>query len=189
MLFDRFHLADFAHKVVGVGSVGTRTWVALMLGDGGHEPLFLQFKEAQASVLERGFRASRFRHHGHRVVVGQRLMQAASDVFLGWMRVKDDNGHHDYYGRQLRDWKGSADVERMRPDGLTAYGRLCGATLARAHARTGDRTAIGSYIGRSDRFDRAIASFARSYAEQNELDYRALKAAVTDGRVEAIDGL
>jgi uncharacterized protein (DUF2252 family) len=190
MLFDRFHLADFAHKVVGVGSVGTRAWIALMLGDRDHEPLFLQFKEAQSSVLEANFRASKFRNHGRRVVVGQRLMQASSDVFLGWLRVNDEvNGQHDYYGRQLRDWKGSATVEQMRPEGLALYGRLCGMTLARAHARSGDRTAITSYIGRSERFDRAIAGFASNYAEQNELDYQALQAAVKDGRVTAQEGV
>jgi uncharacterized protein (DUF2252 family) len=189
VLFDRFHLVDVAHKVVGVGSVGTRAWIALLLGDRGNEPLFLQFKEAQASVLEHGFRASRFRNHGRRVVVGQRLMQASSDVFLGWVRVQSDDGQRDYYVRQLRDWKGSANIDRMDLDGLTAYAQLCGSTLARAHARTGDRLAIATYVGRSDRFDRAIASFACSYAEQNELDYQALQAAVKEGRVEAIDGL
>jgi uncharacterized protein (DUF2252 family) len=186
VLLDQFHLVDAAHKVVGVGSVGTQSWIALMLGHDDREPLFLQLKEAQASVLEAYLGPSEFSNHGERVVVGQRLMQASSDVFLGWLRIMNTDGtERDYYARQLRDWKGSAEIDQLRPDGMQAYGRLCGWTLARAHARTGDRVAIAAYLGSSDRFDRAILEFARAYAQQNDQDYKALQEAVRDNRVTA----
>jgi uncharacterized protein (DUF2252 family) len=186
VLIDQFELADFARKVVGVGSVGTRTWMALMLGRDGKEPLFLQIKQAEASVLEAVTKGSPFANHGERVVVGQRLMQASSDIFLGWLRVSPNTPEQaDYYVRQLRDWKGSAEIDQMLVTGMTAYGRLCGWTLARAHARTGDRVAISSYLGRGEQFDRAILEFARAYAKQNERDYAALSEAVKSGRVTA----
>jgi uncharacterized protein (DUF2252 family) len=187
-LLEQFALTDFARKVVGVGSVGTRAWIALLVGADGDDPLMLQLKEAQSSVLEEFLQPSEFENHGERVVTGQRLMQASSDILLGWVRVEgtgEDLGG-DFYGRQLRDWKGSAEVEQMSPAGLVAYGRLCGWTLARAHARTGDRIMIDGYLGKSAKFDHAIAAFADSYAEQNERDYEALAAAVTAGRVEAL---
>lgn len=191
VLMEEYRLVDFARKVVGVGSVGTRAWIALMLGRDGDDPLFLQMKEAEASVLERFLSKSPFSNHGERVVAGQRLMQASSDIFLGWVHVDKglDGRERDFYVRQLRDWKGSAEVDRMKPDGLAAYGRVCAWTLARAHARSGDRIAIAGYLGSGDRFDRAIAEFSRSYAEQNMLDYKALQDAVADGRIEARTGL
>ncbi len=190
VLLEQFRLADFARKVVGVGSVGTRSWIALLLGRNGKEPLFIQVKEAEASVLEEVLTDSAFSNHGQRVVVGQRLMQASSDIFLGWLHVDFEPGNsRDFYCRQLRDWKGSAEVEQMLPGGMAAYGRLCGWTLARAHARTGDRVGIAAYLGNSDAFDRAIIEFSQSYAEQNERDYRQLVAAVDSGRVTAEVGL
>lgn len=191
VLVEEYRLVDFARKVVGVGSVGTRAWIALMLGRDGSDPLFLQMKEAEASVLERFLSKSPFSNHGERVVAGQRLMQASSDIFLGWVHIDKglDGRERDFYVRQLRDWKGSAEVDRMKPDGLAAYGRVCAWTLARAHARSGDRIAIAAYLGSGDRFDRAIAEFSRSYAEQNMLDYKALQDAVADGRIEARTGL
>src|SRR4029077_20153027 len=157
-LLEEFNLTDIARKVVGVGSVGTRAWIALMLGRDGEDPLFLQLKEAEASVLEEFLGPSEFDNHGERVVVGQRLMQASSDIFLGWLHVEEgiDGQDRDFYGRQLKDWKGSAEIERMTPKGLAAYGRLCGWTLARAHARSGDRIAIAAYLGKGSAFDRAI---------------------------------
>jgi uncharacterized protein (DUF2252 family) len=162
-LFGQFALADLARKVVGVGSVGTEAWIALLLGPVGNEPLFLQMKEAQPSVLEDHAGASEFANHGERVVVGQRLMQASSDIFLGWLRVDPKTKkQRDYYGRQLKDWKGSAEIEQMLPDGLATYGQMCGWTLARAHARTGDRVAIAAYLGSSDRFHRAILAFSEA---------------------------
>jgi uncharacterized protein (DUF2252 family) len=190
VLFDQFELADVARKVVGVGSVGTQAWIALMLGRVGTDPLFLQIKEAQPSVLEDYAGASEFANHGQRVVVGQRLMQAISDIFLGWLRVDAGTPNEcDYYVRQLKDWKGSAEIEQLDSDSLAAYGQMCGWTLARAHARTGDRFAIAAYLGRSDRFDRALLAFAQDYAEQNERDYHALAAAVESGRIDAEMGL
>jgi uncharacterized protein (DUF2252 family) len=183
-LLDQFRLADVARKVVGVGSVGTEAWIALLLGAGADEPLFLQIKEAQTSVLEDHVGASEFANHGERVVIGQRMMQASSDIFLGWLR-----GERDFYGRQLKDWKGSAEIEQMRPEGLEAYGRLCGATLARAHARTGDRVAIAAYLGSGDKFDQAILAFSCAYAEQNERDYQALRTAADSGRIVARTGV
>jgi uncharacterized protein (DUF2252 family) len=189
-LVEQFELADFARKVVGVGSVGTRTWIALLLGRDGREPLFLQIKQAEASVLEPVTKTSPFANHGERVVVGQRLMQASSDIFLGWLRIAPDTAEQaDYYVRQLRDWKGSAEIDQMVAAGMSAYGRMCGWTLARAHARTGDRVAIAAYLGRGDRFDGAVLEFARAYAEQNERDYAVLSAAVKSGRVTAETGL
>ena len=161
-----------------------------MVGRDEDDPLFLQAKEAQASVLERFVGASEHANHGQRVVVGQRLMQAASDFFLGWVRVKDLDGRtRDYYIRQLHDWKGGVEVETFRVPGATLYGRLCGATLARAHARWGDRLAIASYLGKGDAFDRAIADFSIAYADQNERDYETFAAAVESGRLEARTGL
>jgi hypothetical protein len=191
ILLEQFRLIDFARKVVGVGSVGTRAWIALMLGRDDQDPLFLQMKEAQASVLEEHLGPSELHNHGERVVTGQRLMQASSDIFLGWLHVPSglDGQPRDFYGRQLRDWKGSAEIERMVPRGLAQYGRLCGWTLARAHARSGDRIAIASYLGKGTAFDRAIVRFSRSYAEQNERDYRALADAVKSGRIVAETGL
>ena len=187
---EEFHYLHMARKVVGVGSVGTRCWIFLMTGRDTRDPLFLQAKEAQASVLERFLGSSGYPHHGERVVVGQRLMQAASDIFLGWQRVTDIDGQtRDYYIRQFHDWKGSIDVETMRVPGATAYARLCGGTLGRAHARWGDRIAIAAYLGKSDAFDRAIADFAVAYADQNERDYQALVRAVSSGRIAAQTGL
>jgi uncharacterized protein (DUF2252 family) len=191
VLLERFNLIDFARKVVGVGSVGTRAWIALLLGRDGQDPLFLQMKQAESSVLEEFLGPSEFENHGERVVHGQRLMQGASDIFLGWLHATSvvDGQERDFYVRQLKDWKGSAEIERMIPSGLAAYGRLCGWTLARAHARSGDRIAIAAYLGKGTTFDRAIVEFSHAYAEQNERDYKALKKAVASGRVVAETGL
>jgi uncharacterized protein (DUF2252 family) len=191
VLLEEFRLVDLARKVVGVGSVGTRAWIALMLGRDGQDPLFLQLKEAEASVFEEFLGPSEFENHGERVVAGQRLMQASSDIFLGWLHVESgiDGQDRDFYGRQLKDWKGSAEIERMNPHGLAAYGRLCGWTLARAHARSGDRIAIAAYLGRGSSFDRAIVQFSSAYAEQNERDYKALSKAVKAGKITAQTGL
>jgi uncharacterized protein (DUF2252 family) len=190
-LFRQFHLVDVGRKVVGVGSVGTHAWIGLLLGRDGHDPLVLQVKEAQRSVLECFAGASEFANAGERVVAGQRLMQASSDIFLGWLHVEHgvDDAPHDYYVRQLRDWKGSLEVEAMNARALTVFGDLCAATLARAHARTGDRIAIAAYLGKSDAIDRALLEFSRAYAEQNARDYEALAAAVESGRVTAQTGL
>ncbi len=186
VVLDGYRLVDVAFKVVGVGSVGTRAWIALMLGRDEGDPLFLQIKEAQRSVVEPYAAASEFDHQGERVVHGQRLMQAASDVMLGWVRAEGIDGQsRDFYVRQLWDWKGSARVESMDPRALTAYAEICGMTLAHAHARGGDRIAIGAYLGKGDAFDRAMAEFAESYADQSERDYETLQAAVAAGRVEA----
>jgi uncharacterized protein (DUF2252 family) len=185
-LLEGFRYVHAARKVVGVGSVGTRAWVLLMLGHDASDPLFLQAKEAQASVLEPFLGKSRYRNHGQRVVEGQRLMQSASDVMLGWIRSNGVDGvSRDYYIRQLWDGKGSAIVEAMNPSALSAYAGLCGWTLARAHARSGDAAAISSYLGSSDKFDHAMAGFAETYADQNERDYAALKAAVDSKKVVA----
>jgi uncharacterized protein (DUF2252 family) len=191
VLVERFALVDLARKVVGVGSVGTRTWIALMMGHDGREPLFLQIKEAEASVLEPLLAPSEFANHGQRVVSGQRLMQASSDIFLGWLTVDPDpeGQRRDFYVRQLKDWKGSAAIEQMSPDGMAAYGKLCGAALARAHARSGDRLAIAAYLGSGDVFDRAILEFSKAYAEQNERDYAALVEAAKSGRIVARAGV
>jgi uncharacterized protein (DUF2252 family) len=187
-LLERYRLVHLARKVVGVGSVGTEAWILLLLDDHG-APLLLQVKQAEASVLERFTSRSRFSNHGHRVVAGQRLMQAASDIFLGWERFAWDGSRRDYYIRQLRDWKGSADIAGMTPAGMELWGLMCGWTLARGHARSGDRVAIASYLGRSDAFDRALAEFSVAYADQNELDYRALRKAVASGRLAAETGI
>jgi uncharacterized protein (DUF2252 family) len=189
-LLDRYRFADLAHKVVGVGSVGTRAWVILLLGRDSGDPLFLQAKEAQRSVLEPFVGKNEFDNQGQRVVEGQRLMQAASDIFLGWVRVKGlDGKRRDFYLRQLWDWKGSADVETMNADRMRLYGRLCGWTLARAHARSGDAVAIGSYLGSGNAFDRALVAFAEVYADQNELDHTELVSAIDRGGVPAESGI
>ena len=167
---------------MGVGSIGTRAFVVLLEGRDRDDPLFLQVKEAGASVLERYVESNTYEHHGHRVVAGQRLMQAASDIFLGWFRGTE---WRDFYWRQLKDMKGSAKVEDMSADELVLYGNICGWALARAHARSGDRVQIAAYLGKSERFDRAIADFAEAYADQNERDHAALLAAVKAGRVAA----
>ncbi len=191
VLLEEFELADFARKVVGVGSVGTRAYIALMFGRDGQDPLFLQMKEAEASVFEEFLGPSQFSNHGERVVVGQRLMQAVSDIFLGWLHVDSglDGKSRDFYGRQLKDWKGSAEIEQMVPKGLATYGKLCGWTLARAHARSGDRIAIAAYLGQGTTFDRAILEFSNAYAKQNQRDYEALAQAIKSGRVVAQEGL
>jgi uncharacterized protein (DUF2252 family) len=190
VLLDQYRLADFARKVVGVGSVGTRSWMALLLGDHERDPLFLQAKEAGPSALEQFVAPSEYDNAGQRVVVGQRLMQAVSDIFLGWVRVKGIDGQtRDFYLRQLRDWKGSAEIEVMIPTGMQAYGELCGWTLARAHARSGDRIAIAAYLGSGPAFDVALWEFAQAYADQNEYDYQALTDAIRSGRVVAEAGL
>ena len=187
---EEFRLVHTARKVVGVGSVGTRCYVLLMVGRDDRDPLFLQVKEAQASVLERLLGKSEFSHHGQRVVAGQRLMQAASDIFLGWQRIRGLDGlTRDYYVRQFHDWKGGADVDRLLVPGATLYARICGATLARAHARWGDRIAIAAYLGKGDAFDRAIADFSSVYADQNQRDYEAFVEAVRSGRLAAQTGL
>lgn len=181
-----YRLVDVARKVVGVGSVGTRAWVLLMQGQDADDCLLLQAKEAEASVLERFLGASTYENHGERVVQGQRLMQAASDVMLGWRRVTGfDGAERDFYVRQLRDWKGAVPVEELAPAGMLAYGRLCGRTLARAHARSGDRIAIAAYLGTESTADEALADFAATYGDRTERDQAALLAAIDDGRVEA----
>ena len=187
VLLDRFHYVDSARKVVGVASVGTRCWLVLMLGRDDHDPLLLQMKEAGPSVLEPLLRPSRVPGHGRRVVEGQRLMQAASDVFLGWVHASRDldGAPRDFHVRQLRDWKVSLRLDRIAPRGLTAYASACGWTLARAHARSGDRIAIAAYLGSTDRFDRALAQFATAYADLNERDHAAFAAAVSEGKVAA----
>ena len=191
ILVEQFQLADFARKVVGVGSVGTRAWIALLFGRDDSEPLFMQMKEAEASVLEEYLGESEFANHGQRVVYGQRLMQATSDIFLGWLHQPRglDGQARDFYGRQLKDWKGSAEIEQMVPEGMGVYGELCGWTLARAHARSGDRIAIASYLGGGTVFDRAILEFSMAYADQNERDYKRLADAAASGRIDARRGL
>ena len=186
-LLEQFTLVQVARKVVGVGSVGTRAWILLMDAADGVEPLFLQAKEAQVSVLADYAGRSRYTNQGERVVAGQHLQQAQSDIFLGWTRLTNpqDGVGRDFYVRQLKDWKFSVPIEMMLPEGMTLYAGLCGWTLARAHARSGDRIALAAYLGGSDKFDQAIADFAETYADQNELDYAALQAAVKDGRAEA----
>ncbi len=190
-LIEQFRFVDLALKVVGVGSVGTRAWIVLLMGRDGGDPLFLQFKEAQASVLEEFLEPCEYPTHGERVVAGQHLMQASSDIFLGHLRIRSylDQGERDFYGRQLKDWKGSIAVEALLPDGLGIYGELCGWTLARAHARSGDRIAIAAYLGGGEAFDQAIAAFSDAYADQNERDYAALQAAVASGRITARTGM
>jgi uncharacterized protein (DUF2252 family) len=186
-LLERFQIVDMARKVVGVGSVGTRAFIVLLQGRDEHDPLFLQIKEATASVLEASLPKSRYGQHGERVVQGQRMMQAASDIYLGWTKGLDENRH--FYWRQLRDMKGSALVESMAPVTLAYYGRLCGWTLARAHARSGDPVAMASYLGGSDAFDQSIANFCERYADQNEQDYEEFVTAIRAGRLEAVEGV
>jgi uncharacterized protein (DUF2252 family) len=189
-LLRQFRIVDIARKVVGVGSVGVRSWIVLLVSRDDRDPLFLQAKEAQPSVLAPFIGSSSYDHEGMRVVYGQRLMQATSDIFLGWHQVTGIEGEvRDFYVRQLRDWKGSADVETMTADELCWYGALCGATLARAHARSGDRIAIAGYLGAGDGFDRAVTGLAEAYADQNERDYDALAAAAKTGRVVAQMGV
>jgi uncharacterized protein (DUF2252 family) len=190
-LLEQFEYADLAHKVVGVGSVGTRCWIVLMLGRNTKDPLFLQVKEASESVLCRYVGNSRYANQGQRVVAGQRLMQASSDIFLGWQRSEAGLDEHprDFYVRQLRDWKMSLDIDALIPSGMQMYGQLCGWTLARAHARSGDRIAIASYLGGADAFDKAITQFAAAYADQNERDYDGLVGAVASGRITATPDL
>jgi uncharacterized protein (DUF2252 family) len=186
-LLERFQVVDAARKVVGVGSVGTRAFIVLLQGRDAQDPLFLQIKEATASVLEPYVRRSRYRQHGERVVQGQRMIQAASDIYLGWTIGLDVQRH--FYWRQLRDMKGSALVEGMVPLGLTFYARMCGWTLARAHARSGDPVAIAEYLGQTDAFDKSITDFSERYADQNERDYEAFVNAVKSGRLEAAEGV
>ena len=186
-LLERFEFVDAARKVVGVGSVGTRAFIVLLQGRDAQDPLFLQIKEATASVLEPYTRKSRYKQHGERVVQGQRMMQAASDIYLGWTKGLDVQRH--FYWRQLRDMKGSAVVESMIPLGLTFYARMCGWTLARAHARSGDPVAIAEYLGETDAFDKSITDFSERYADQNERDYEQFVNAVNSGRLAAVEGV
>jgi len=186
-LLERFQVVDMARKVVGVGSVGTRAFIVLLQGRDEQDPLFLQIKEATASVLEAYQPKSRYRQHGERVVAGQRMMQAASDIYLGWTKGLDVRRH--FYWRQLRDMKGSAVVEGMVPLGLTFYARICGWTLARAHARSGDPVAVAAYLGDSDEFDKGITDFSVRYADQNEQDYQHFTDAVRSGRLLAVEGV
>ena len=186
-LLERFQIVDAARKVVGVGSVGTRAFIVLLQGRDAQDPLFLQIKEATASVLEAYLPKSRYPQHGARVVHGQRMMQAASDIYLGWTKGVDVNRH--FYWRQLRDMKGSIEVETMLPVGLTFYARICGWTLARAHARSGDPVAIAACLGASDAFDKSITDFSQRYADQNEQDYEAFVKAIRSGRLQAVEGV
>ena len=189
-LVEHFALVQLARKVVGVGSVGTRAWIALMDGEDGTEPLFLQAKEAQLSVLAAYCGRSQYSNQGERVVAGQHLMQAESDIFLGWTHVTAPEAvERDFYVRQLKDWKFSVPIEQMIPSGMKIYARMCGWTLARAHARSGDRVALAAYLGGSAKFDQAIAAFAETYADQNERDHAALQSAVKEGRIQATTGL
>jgi uncharacterized protein (DUF2252 family) len=189
-LLEQFRVVDIARKAVGVGSVGTRAWIVLFAGRDESDPLFLQAKEAQPSVLERFLGKGSYPNNGERVVAGQHLMQATSDIFLGWERTTGIDGvRRDFYVRQLKDWKGSIDPETVKPTAMTAYGRVCGWTLARAHARSGDRIALAAYLGTGLTFDRAIAAFAEAYANQNQRDFEALQRAVADGRITALMGV
>ena len=189
-LAEGYRFVDLARKVVGVGSVGTRAWIVLLLGRDEGDPLFLQAKEAEASVLEGFAGKSRFNQEGRRVVEGQRLMQAASDIFLGWLTAEGPDGKtRDFYVRQLWDGKGSAQVELMTPTTMGLYARLCGWTLARAHARSGNRIAIASYLGKGESFERAMSDFAEVYADQNEADYKEFEAAISEGRLKAVTGV
>ena len=190
ILVDSYRPVDIARKVVGVGSVGTRSWMLLLLGRDEGDPLFLQAKEAGRSVLEDHLPAAVQSNAGARVVDGQRLMQTVGDIFLGWVRVNGFDGkQRDFYVRQLRDWKGSVEVEVMVPSALRVYAQICGWTLARSHARSGDRIALAGYLGSSTAFERALVRFAHAYAEQNEKDHRALVEAIADGRVAAQPGV
>ncbi len=189
-LLGRYRYVHAARKVVGVGSVGTRAWILLLVGRDDGDPLFLQFKEAQPSVLEPFLGKSRFPQHGQRIVVGQRMMQAAADIMLGWERIEAIDGEtKDFYVRQLWDAKGSAEIEAMHPAAFDTYGAICGWTLARAHARTGDAVAISAYLGSGSSFDRAMVSFGETYADQNERDHEALRQAAQTGRIAVQSGL
>ena len=189
-LLETYRFVHLARKVVGVGSVGTRCWLALFVGRDNNDPLFLQIKEAETSVLERFLEPTEFEEQGQRVVEGQRLMQATSDIFLGWERVTAadafDGRDHDYYIRQLWDGKGSAVIESMTPRVMTMYGEMCAWTLARAHARSGDPIAISAYLGNSSRFDKAIAAFSTAYADQNDRDHQAMVDAIESGRIPSM---
>ena len=186
-LLERFEIVDAARKVVGVGSVGIRDFIVLLEGRDAQDPLFLQVKEATSLVLEGHLRKSRYRQHGERVVQGQRMVQAASDIYLGWTKGRDVRRH--FYWRQLRDMKGSVNIERATPLGLTAYARTCGWTLARAHARSGQPIAIAEYLGDSDRFDQSVTDFSMRYADQNEQDYQQFVNAIRSGRLKAVEGV
>ena len=190
-LLEEYRMVDLARKVVGVGSVGTRCWIVLLLGRDGDDPLFLQIKEAQESVLEPYLGQGEYENHGQRVVAGQQLMQATSDIFLGWLHSKEtlDGAERDFFVRQLWDWKTSVDLDTILPEGLELYGEVCGFLLARAHARSGDRIAISSYLGKSDSFDRALAEFAVAYADQNERDHAAVRKAAEERRIPAQEGV
>ncbi len=189
-VIDEFRFVQIARKVVGVGSVGTRAWVVLLLGRDDADPLILQAKEAQESVLAPFVGKSKYSNQGQRVVAGQHLMQAHSDIFLGWERVTGLDGKpRDFYVRQLRDWKASANIDQMTPEGMEAYARMCAWTLSRAHARSGDRVAIAAYLGSSTVFDEAIGDFAEVYADQNERDFAHFKQAITSGRIKAVTGV
>jgi hypothetical protein len=189
-LLAKYEFVDLARKVVGVGSVGTRCWVALFTGRDHGDPLFLQVKEAEAAVGEPFLGASEYPHHGQRVVEGQRLMQGASDIFLGWDRFLGEDGiTRDFYLRQLWDWKVSVDVDQMPPEVLGIYAQMCGWTLARAHARSGDAIAMGAYLGSGDRFDKAMCEFATTYADQNQVDFESLTRAIADGTIQAVSGV
>ncbi len=189
-LLEQYTFSQLARKVVGVGSVGTRAWIVLLHGQQPEDILFLQAKEAEASVLERFTKKSKYDNHGARVVAGQRLMQASSDIFLGWQRTNGVDGvQRDYYVRQLQDWKGSVDVENAIPAGMKAYAGLCAHTLARAHSRSGDRVAVASYLGNNPTFEKALCSFAETYADQNERDYETFAKACKSGRLHAEEGI
>jgi uncharacterized protein (DUF2252 family) len=189
-LLEQYKFSQMARKVVGVGSVGTRAWIVLLHGPRHEDVLFLQAKEAESSVLERFTKKSTYANHGARVVAGQRLMQASSDILLGWQRTDGIDGvTRDYYIRQLQDWKGSVDTDHAIPQGMKAYGELCGHTLARAHARSGDRIAMASYLGSSTAFEKALARFAEAYADQNERDYDVFATACRSGRLHAEEGI
>jgi uncharacterized protein (DUF2252 family) len=189
-LAERYRYVDLARKVVGVGSVGTRAWIVLLLGRDSRDPLFLQVKEAEASVLEDFTSKSKFKQQGRRVVEGQRLMQAASDIFLGWLTAEGPDGKmRDFYVRQLWDGKGSAAIETMDPKTMGVYARLCGWTLARAHARSGDRVAIASYLGKGEQFDRAMCDFSEIYADQNDADFKEFQKAIAGGGLKAVTGI
>jgi len=189
-LLEQYQFSQLARKVVGVGSVGTRCWIVLLHGPRQDDVLFLQAKEAEASVLERFTKKSQYANHGARVVAGQRLMQASSDIMLGWQRNEGVDGKpHDYYIRQLQDWKGSINTDEAIPKGMKTYGELCAHTLARAHARSGDRIAIAAYLGNSNTFEKALTRFAETYADQNERDHEAFVKACKSGRLHAEEGI
>lgn len=188
-LLERFQIVDMARKVVGVGSVGTRAYIVLLQGRDAHDPLFLQVKQAAASVLEAALRKSQYRQHGERVVQGQRMMQATSDIYLGWTNGLGPDVQRHFYWRQLRDMKGSVEVDTLRPVGLAFYARICGWTLARAHARSGDPVAVAEYLGDSDVFDKSMTEFSERYADQNEQDCTAFVNAVHSGRLDAVEGV